>query len=264
MQPSHTISPKTEDLPFRLRGRNFTLLVLSLANVDRREYFTDLESQFTAMRATRLTPVVLDLDRYSGALSLTEVIGRLRSVGLAPVGTQGGSERMQSEASMLGLSLIPGFGVQREQAREQTQEGGVVAGQEHKVLPVPGQENRAAGQPPASVIVPASVRTGQQICAPEGDIVVLGSVSTGAELVAAGNIHVYGMLRGRALAGIHGDQRASIFCVNLEPELVSIAGIYCTASDFASNREPIVGKSCQISIQDGSIYVRTMALGPVM
>ena len=73
-------------------------------------------------------------------------------------------------------------------------------------------------------LILSPVRSGQQIYAPDGDITVIGSVSHGAELLADGNIHVYGALRGRALAGINNNNQARIFCNSLEADLISIAG----------------------------------------
>jgi septum site-determining protein MinC len=70
------------------------------------------------------------------------------------------------------------------------------------------------------------VRSGQQIYTPDGDVIILGAVSAGAEVIADGNIHVYGVLRGRALAGVKGDIETRIFCQSLEAELISIAGRY--------------------------------------
>jgi septum site-determining protein MinC len=70
------------------------------------------------------------------------------------------------------------------------------------------------------------VRSGQQVYAKDADLIILASVGTGAELLADGHIHVYGTLRGRALAGIQGDEQARIFCSQLQAELVSIAGQY--------------------------------------
>ncbi len=75
-------------------------------------------------------------------------------------------------------------------------------------------------------IVNTPVRSGQQIYARDADLIVTNSVSAGAELVADGNIHIYGMMRGRALAGASGDRDCQIFCTNLAAELVSIAGEY--------------------------------------
>jgi septum site-determining protein MinC len=87
---------------------------------------------------------------------------------------------------------------------------------------------REAGgpKPAASLFLTESVRSGQTIEFPEGDVVVIGSVGSGAEIVAGGSIHVYGALRGRAVAGTPGNAGARIFCQNLQAELLVIAGRY--------------------------------------
>ena len=82
------------------------------------------------------------------------------------------------------------------------------------------------------MIITEPVRSGRQIYAARGDLIVMGPVSAGAELLADGNIHVYSSLRGRALAGISGDTNARIFCHSLEAELVSIAGLYRVSEDL--------------------------------
>lgn len=95
----------------------------------------------------------------------------------------------------------------------------------------PSPETSAAQRAPAKIIRHA-VRSGQQVYAPRGDLIVIGSVSAGAEILADGNIHVYGSLRGRALAGVKGDTEAHIFCQKLEAELLSIAGHYKMDEDL--------------------------------
>jgi septum site-determining protein MinC len=86
----------------------------------------------------------------------------------------------------------------------------------------------ATARPVENKVIRSHVRSGQMVVAENGDLTVIGSVASGAELMAAGNIHVYGSLRGRALAGCHGDETAHIFCQNLDAELVAIAGLYKT------------------------------------
>ena len=95
-------------------------------------------------------------------------------------------------------------------------------------------------------IITTPVRGGQQVYAPGGDLVVLAAVSPGAELLADGNIHVYGPMRGRALAGIKGDTKARIFCRQLAAELVSVAGQYKVADDL--RRDPLWGQQVQVSL----------------
>jgi len=83
-----------------------------------------------------------------------------------------------------------------------------------------------------SIVITEPVRSGQSIMHPDGDVTVIGSVSSGAEIIAGGSIHVYGALRGRALAGVAGKDTARIFCSKLDAELVSINGLYKVADDF--------------------------------
>ena len=86
--------------------------------------------------------------------------------------------------------------------------------------------------PPPSLLLQNPVRSGQRIVFTEGDVTVLGSVGSGAEIVAGGSIHVYGTLRGRAMAGINGNSAARIYCQKIEAELLAIDGYYQTAEDI--------------------------------
>ena len=77
---------------------------------------------------------------------------------------------------------------------------------------------------PATLLLESPVRSGQSVVFPHGDITVLGSVASGAEVIAGGSVHIYGTLRGRAFAGSHGNERARIFCSKVEAELLAISG----------------------------------------
>ena len=102
----------------------------------------------------------------------------------------------------------------------------------------PSSDKRAAAarppkrQEPSSLLIESPIRSGQSVIFPNGDVTVLGSVASGAEVVAGGSIHVYGALRGRAMAGSMGNPRARIFCSKNEAELVSIDGYYRTAEEM--------------------------------
>jgi septum site-determining protein MinC len=102
------------------------------------------------------------------------------------------------------------------------------------------------------LIVEDHVRSGQSIVFPKGDVTVIGSVSSGAEVLAGGSIHIYGALRGRALAGAQGFARARIFCNRLEAELVSIDGFYKTADDMDAE---VRGAAAQIRLDAGRIVI---------
>ena len=109
----------------------------------------------------------------------------------------------------------------------------------------------AAPQAPVRVIEGA-VRSGQSIVFPEGDLTIIGPVSSGAEVVAGGSIHIYGALRGRAVAGSKGNTQARIFCRELEAELLAIDGYYKTADDIAPD---VLGRATQAWLERGAIRV---------
>jgi septum site-determining protein MinC len=105
--------------------------------------------------------------------------------------------------------------------------------------PTPTQapaQSSAPAPEQASLLVDHSVRSGQSIAFENGDITIIGSVASGAEVVAGGSIHVYGALRGRAIAGLSGNSSARIYCSKLNAELVAIDGVYQTAEDMPPDR----------------------------
>jgi septum site-determining protein MinC len=104
---------------------------------------------------------------------------------------------------------------------------------------------------PTSMVLDTPVRSGQTIVFPPGDLTVNGSVASGAEIMAGGSIHVYGTLRGRAIAGVTGNPQARIFCSKLDAELISIDGLYMTADDMDSFR----GKSIHARLTGSSIII---------
>lgn len=133
------------------------------------------------------------------------------------------------------------------------------------VLPPSVAKDRPIATPKAPIntpglqpakIIHSPVRSGQQIYAKDSDLIVLAAVSAGAELLADGHIHVYGPLRGRALAGVNGNEHARIFCQQLGAELVSIAGQYKIAEDL--RRIPTWGVASQIYLQDQQMVIQAM------
>ena len=98
------------------------------------------------------------------------------------------------------------------------------------IAPAPAPEPPS----PQGLIIEAPVRSGQSIVHPDGDVTIIGSIGSGAEVIAGGSIHVYGALRGRALAGAYGNPRARIFCRKLECELLAIDGLYKVADEIGA------------------------------
>jgi septum site-determining protein MinC len=110
-------------------------------------------------------------------------------------------------------------------------------------------------QEPPSLMLDSTVRSGQSVFFPHGDVTVLGSISSGAEVMAGGSIHVYGALRGRALAGTGGNSRARIFCSRIEAELVAIDGYYRTADDVDAS---LRGKRVQAWLDGDQLMIAAL------
>jgi septum site-determining protein MinC len=161
-------------------------------------------------------PVVLDL----GALptETPDVAGLLRTLserGIRIIGTEGAHPSWQGLEAWAPLH----------------------ANGTRPARPIDVPEEPVPASPPSqdgnSLLIDQPVRSGQSIAFERGDITVMGSVASGAEVIAGGSIHVYGTLRGRAIAGLTGNSRARIFCRKLEAELLAIDGVYQTADDMA-------------------------------
>lgn len=161
-------------------------------------------------------------------LDLKNLITMLRDKGLMPVGLQGGNESQNQCAAELHLGIFP----QSKPAVRRTQV---------EQAPAPCVEH----QEHQSMLVEKPVRSGQQIYARGRDLVVLAPVGPGAEVIADGNVHIYAPLRGRALAGVMGDDTARIFCKELRADLVSVSGIYQVSEDIP---ESMRGQSVQIRL----------------
>lgn len=243
------------EAPFQLRGNSFTLMVLRLVNPDDPDFFGLLVHKIRqAPNFFRNAPVVLDLDGLAvGVVDFEGLIEGLRNVGLVPVGIQGGTGLQQDAALRAGLTALPAARAAGP-APAVADAKAPARPEAPRVEPArrPSSGRRPSAEPQrTTLMVTEPVRSGQQVYAAGGDLVVLAPVSAGAELLADGNIHVYGALRGRAVAGIGGDTGARIFCQSLEAELVSVAGIYRVSEDL----EPALRKR-QVQIYLDTGYLR--------
>lgn len=227
----------TKTQAFKLKGRLYTFTVLHVLSTDKelfREQFAE-----TVAKAPKLfdrTPVVLDLSSVSQSeCDLGGLCQIAREHGMLPVAIQGGSPFLDSMAQLEGLALLNASSSQDKPIIER---------------PMEQHPPQAAAK---SRLITTPVRSGQQVVAKGADLIVTSSVSHGAELLADGSIHVYGALRGRALAGLSGDTDARIFCHSLEAELVSIAGYYRLSDAI----EPVNGP-CQIYLLDEHIQIEPL------
>jgi septum site-determining protein MinC len=129
-----------------------------------------------------------------------------------------------------------------------------IAGGRPATMTDPPAGGSAKTQPPraAALVLEEPVRSGQVILHPAGDVIVIGSVASGAEIVAGGSIHVYGALRGRAIAGISGQPGARIFCRKLQAELLAIDGLYKTADDIDADLQ---GMAVKVGVVEDALVV---------
>jgi len=197
-------------------------------------------------------PLCIDLSALREAaqpLDFGALLTLLRGHGFNPVAARGGSEEQMAAARAAGLSEAPDEAAARAepaqdlpQVVEPVAEVAVETPAETVAAPAPAAPAAAA----RTLIIDKPLRSGQQVYARGGDLIVLAVVSFGAEVIADGSIHVYAPLRGRALAGAQGDTSARIFAAVMEPQLVSIAGTWRTLENGLP--ADVVGKPSQVRL----------------
>lgn len=232
--------------PFRLRGANFNLLVLRLLDPRPEAVVPAIGDQFRrAPGFLRFAPVVLglgDLEVPPDQVDFQGLIAGLRGLEIVPIGTTGGTPELRNAAMAYGLPPI------RSAGGKETEEPAPApaAAQAEQPAPVPPPPPLPpAGTVRPTMVVDQPVRAGQRVWAQGGDLVVTATVNAGGEVIADGNIHVYGALRGRAIAGGGDNAEARIFAQNFDPELISIAGYYAVREGLAG--API-GKAVQVRL----------------
>jgi len=146
------------------------------------------------------------------------------------VGVQNGTEQQNAAAINAGFAILTGQSVDRvfEQESLDQRRNNKTAGEQAEELP---KVSTAIVMTEASKMISQPIRSGQRTYAKGGDLVLLGAVNAGAEVMADGNLHIYAPLRGRALAGLDGNTESRIFCQSMEAELVAIAGNYRVFED---------------------------------
>ena len=196
----------------RFRGRSYVAFVLSPQQPisDWLAILKESTSGSTGFFLGR--PAVLDLSSVSlSNNAIGHLVRELDALGIRIMGIEGANES-------LGAGLPPSV------------KGGRAIGP----LTVESTPASAAPSKPSSLLIEQPVRSGQSIYFPNGDVTVLGSVASGAEVIAGGSIHIYGTLRGRAMAGTSdgGNRAARIFCTRIAAELLAIDGYYRTTDDL--------------------------------
>jgi len=213
----------------RLKGRLYTVTVIQLMHIDDEFFKQQMQDYVTqAPKLLKQMPVILDFSLIQSKLTtLLPYQSILQKLNIYLIGIQGPQTWLVDLAQKHQLPMFQASANQDKELR-------------------PSQETL----PKTTKMVMQPVRSGQQIVSQGADLIVLSSVGHGAELLSDGHIHVYGPLRGRALAGINGDKQARIFCTQLDAELVSIAGFYRLRESI-----PVINGPCQIFINDERLQI---------
>lgn len=208
-----------------LKGTSFTLSVVKITSPDLVKIKQQLASKIAqAPQFFNLAPVVINLETSEAMPDFSALKSLLSDLKLLPVGITGCPAPFKQAANDAGFALMTAAKAPASTGAEKS---------EPQVV-----EKRVKVQESVpSKVVQQNLRSGQQIYAKGCDLIIIGSVSNGAEVIADGNIHIYGALRGRAIAGASGNNEARIFCRKLQAELVSINGHYWTSEKLQEHWE---------------------------
>jgi len=253
MKPINTANEKPL---FELKGSVLTVIVLHINDTDADRFYPQLKKKIGQARSFfNNAPVLIDLsavdEEGQAALDYEFLVQTLRGLGVVPVGVRGATACQAGRVLQSGLGLLPAIKTEKlvdALVDQQSSEPESLNDKEQPESPDKSSSQAPIVAPTKVITLP--VRSGQQVFAPQGDLVILSSVNAGAEVLAAGNIHVYGALRGRAMAGINGDATARIFSLQCNPELVAVAGEYLVNELLD---EALVNQSVMISLGDGRL-----------
>ncbi len=210
-----------------LKAAAFTLPVIRLLDTDMDTVAEQLGAKVDqAPEFFRNAPVVVDLSALPAGADEVQfplLVGLLRGHGMIPVGVRGGNASQNRAAEVMELAIMSETAT-RNPRQVTTKPASKPAAPAQTAERLPETTKPVTGG--SFKLITHPIRSGQRVYTREGDLSVVGPISSGAELMADGNIHIYGPLRGRAMAGMNGDTQARIFCQSLEAELVSVAGRY--------------------------------------
>ena len=240
------VDPLENRSVFELKGSMLALTILELTANDPDRLNVQLaEKVEQAPQFFQDAPIILALDKYpEGAqpLDLASLLSICRQHGLRALAVRTESPEHIAAANLLDIAVLAPSNARERPLAITPAAAQVVEPVEPELMP--------------AKIITQPVRSGQQIYAKNSDLIVLAAVSAGAELLADGNIHVYGPLRGRALAGINGYMDARIYCQQLGAEMLSIAGQYKLAEDL--RRDPLWGQATQTRLNDQHLEICTL------
>ncbi|WP_409419419.1 septum site-determining protein MinC [Marinomonas sp. RS-M-Aa-14] len=236
------------DSGFRLKGSVVTTILLEIQTFSLDDIVFHLKEKIDQVpHFFNQAPIIIDISKMKRGITIDEfdvLIQSVSGLGLGVIGWRCDPEALPVWKALVKIPLLPA-----SKARAITTSTAEKEEASPDVVVKTVVEERLV--PQTTKVITKPIRSGQQVYA-EGDLIILNQVSAGAEVLADGNIHVYGALRGRALAGVKGDVEARIFCKSMEAELVSIAGNFML-SDALRN---IVWKDgAQVLLVDDSLEI---------
>ncbi|ORM57631.1 septum site-determining protein MinC [Pantoea rodasii] len=230
--------------PIEFKGSSFTLSVVHLHHSQPEVIRQALQDKIDQAPAfLQNAPVVLNVSALNGDINWKQMQQAVIATGLRIVGVSGCKD--EALKKMIARAGLPVLSEGKENRKRE--EAPVMEAAPPVMAPV--------AEASKTRIINTPVRSGQQIYARNADLIVTNSVSAGAELVADGNIHIYGMMRGRALAGASGEHDSQIFCTNLAAELVSIAGEYWMMDQIPAE---FFGKAARLCLKEGALTIQTL------
>ncbi|MBK4775426.1 septum site-determining protein MinC [Candidatus Pantoea edessiphila] len=232
--------------PIKFKGSNFRFSVIYLYNHEPDVICKAIKNKLKQLPVfTRHLPIVLNIEGLNHEVDWEHMKQALLATGLCIIGISGCKEiSLIKKIDNIGLPILTEM--RKSYARYDNNEHSISKLGSVCIDELVYNKTRVINLP---------VRSGQQIYARNADLVIVGNVSTGAELISDGNIHIYGIMRGRALAGANGDHNCYIFCSNLDAELVSIAGKYWVMDQIP---KIFSYKSTRICLKKGMLNIQEL------
>jgi septum site-determining protein MinC len=225
-----------------IKGRMLSVTRVRVLDPDAAAIRAQLEQFAKQMpQAVKGMAVVIDSESET---DLAALLDTMRGLGMQPLGVSEGP--LAQAARGLGLPVVS-----KDSAKAPAPAAAEAPAPARAAAPAPPAAPRRSAR-----VIAEPVRSGQQIYAEHGDLIVLNTVSPGAEVLADGCVHVYGKLAGRAIAGARGDESARIFCRKMEAELIAIAGIYAVAEQI---KEGPHGKPAMAWLEHGRLKIEPQA-----
>lgn len=225
--------------PIEIKGSCFTFSVIHLYHGDPRVVHKALQEKLEKSGDFfKKAPVVVNVASLNSGLDWVEILDVISSTGMQVVGVSGcRSSSMKTSAELAGLPILKEGKVWDED----------ILSPERDKLHTPHAK---------SLVIDRPVRSGQRVYAKQSNLIVINNVSAGAELVADGSIHIYGMMRGRALAGANNDQSSQIFCTKMAAELISIAGEYWVMDQISNS---FLGKATRVYLSANGLNIHHLS-----